>query len=145
MLRNAGAVGETVPAFFGSLSRSICGEFSDAWPLMQNPICGDDISFRDSYPELTGEDIRSLHPEKESLDSNSGQDLVGGTAPIQAPSENFTETTGLFRHSSPTDAARTWGTQLGQPRGAVGLSTQTSLQVRRWPISLWSGMDCGGP
>ncbi|XP_066092821.1 tumor necrosis factor receptor superfamily member 19 [Saccopteryx bilineata] len=98
--RNADPVGETVPAFFGSLSRSICGEFLDAWPLMQNPVCGDGISFCDSYPELTGEDIHSLSPEDESLDSNSSQYLVGSAVPGQAPSEDLTVTTDLFRYNS---------------------------------------------
>ncbi|XP_008157699.2 tumor necrosis factor receptor superfamily member 19 isoform X1 [Eptesicus fuscus] len=134
--RNAGPVGETMPSFFGSLSQSICGEFSDAWPLMQNPIYGDDISFCDSYPELTGEDIYSLNPENESLDSNSSQDLVGGTVPIQAPSENFTETTDLFRYNSLTEPVRTQDalitrSQLGQTSGDIinrTTQTQTSLQ-----------------
>ncbi|XP_015447878.1 tumor necrosis factor receptor superfamily member 19 [Pteropus alecto] len=101
--RNAGPMGDTMPALFRSLSPSTCGEFSDAWPLMQNPICGDSISFCDSYPELTGEDIRSLSPEDESsssLGSNRGQGSVGGAFSIQAPSENFTETADLSRRRS---------------------------------------------
>lgn len=139
MFRNAGPVEETVPSFFGSLSQSICGEFSDAWPLMQNPIYGDDISFCDSYPELTGEDIYSLNPENESLDSNSSKDLVGGTVPIQASSENFTETTDLFRYNPLTEPVRTQDalitrSQLGQTSGDIinrTTQTQTSLQVRQ--------------
>ncbi|XP_045444573.1 tumor necrosis factor receptor superfamily member 19 isoform X2 [Pipistrellus kuhlii] len=134
--RNAGPVEETMPSFFGSLSQSICGEFSDAWPLMQNPIFGDDISFCDSYPELTGEDIYSLNPENESLDSNSSQNLVGGTVPIQASSENFTETTDLFRYNPLTEPVRTQDalitrSQLGQTSGDFNnrtTQTQTSLQ-----------------
>lgn len=128
-----------MPSFFGSLSQSICGEFSEAWPLMQNPIYGDDISFCDSYPELTEEDIYSLNPENESLDSNSSQDLVAGTVPIQAPSEKVTETTDLFRYNSLTEPVRTQDalitrSQLGQTSGDIinrTTQTQTSLQVRQ--------------
>lgn len=128
-----------MPSFFGSLSQFICGEFSDAWPLMQNPIYGDDISFCDSYPELTGEDIYSLNPENESLDSNSSQDLVGGAVPIQASSENVTETTDLFRYNSLIEPVRTQDalftrSQLGQTSGDIinrTTQTQTSLQVRQ--------------
>ncbi|KAM6178176.1 tumor necrosis factor receptor superfamily member 19 [Rhynchocyon petersi] len=89
------AAGETMPAFFGSLSRSLGGEFSDAWPLMQSPVCGDSISFCESYPELTGEDLNALDPENEnkaSLDSNYSQDSVGGAVSTQTHSETFTET-----------------------------------------------------
>nr|XP_055173151.1 tumor necrosis factor receptor superfamily member 19 isoform X2 [Nyctereutes procyonoides] len=116
--------------------RSICGEFSDAWPLMQNPICGDDISFCDSYPEFPGEETHSLSPENESsssLDSNSSQDLVGGALPEH--SENFTETTDFSRRNSPptepvlTQNTLTTRSQLRQESGDITyLSTQTSLQ-----------------
>uniref|UniRef100_A0A2K6MD81 TNF receptor superfamily member 19 n=1 Tax=Rhinopithecus bieti TaxID=61621 RepID=A0A2K6MD81_RHIBE len=135
--RNAGPAGEMVPPFFGSLTRSICGEFSDAWPLMQNPM-GGDISFCDSYPELTGEDIHSLSPEHESstsLASNSSQDLVGGAVPIQAHSENFTAATDLSRcnntlaEPASTQDALTTRSQLDQESGAViHAATQTSVQ-----------------
>ncbi|XP_045834510.1 tumor necrosis factor receptor superfamily member 19 [Meles meles] len=134
--RHPGPVGETTPTFFGSLSRSICGEFSDAWPLMQNPVCGDDISLCDSSPELTGEDTHSLSPENESsssLDSNSSQDLVGGAVPIH--SENCTETTGPSRRNhSLTEPALTQDTpatrsQLCRESGdMVSPTTPTSLQ-----------------
>ncbi|KAM8919085.1 tumor necrosis factor receptor superfamily member 19 [Lycaon pictus] len=137
--RHTGPAGETMPTFFGSLSRSICGEFSDAWPLMQNPICGDDISFCDSYPELPGEETHSLSPENESsssLDSNSSQDLVGGALPEH--SENFMETTDFSRHNSPptepvlTQNTLTTRSQLRQESGDItDLTTQTSLQVRQ--------------
>ncbi|XP_016780534.3 tumor necrosis factor receptor superfamily member 19 isoform X3 [Pan troglodytes] len=136
--RNAGPAGEMVPTFFGSLTQSICGEFSDAWPLMQNPMGGDNISFCDSYPELTGEDIHSLNPELESstsLDSNSSQDLVGGAVPVQSHSENFTAATDLSRYnntlaeSASTQDALTMRSQLDQESGAViHPATQTSLQ-----------------
>ncbi|XP_011754002.2 tumor necrosis factor receptor superfamily member 19 isoform X3 [Macaca nemestrina] len=136
--RNAGPAGEMVPTFFGSLTRSICGEFSDAWPLMQNPMGGDNISFCDSYPELTGEDILSLSPEHESstsLASNSSQDLVGGAVPIQAHSENFTAAADLSRcnntlaEPASTQDAPTTRSQLDQESGAViHAATQTSLQ-----------------
>ncbi|XP_005585538.3 tumor necrosis factor receptor superfamily member 19 isoform X1 [Macaca fascicularis] len=139
--RNAGPAGEMVPPFFGSLTRSICGEFSDAWPLMQNPMGGDNISFCDSYPELTGEDIVSLSPEHESstsLASNSSQDLVGGAVPIQAHSENFTAAADLSRcnntlaEPASTQDAPTTRSQLDQESGAViHAATQTSLQVRQ--------------
>ncbi|XP_010605775.2 tumor necrosis factor receptor superfamily member 19 isoform X1 [Fukomys damarensis] len=134
--RNAAPVGETMPTFFASLSRSVCGEFSDACPLMQNPMSDDDISFCDSYPELTGEDINSLGPENESstsLDSNSGQDLVCGAVSVQAHSADFTDTTDLSRHSStvtePTvvqDALPT-RSQL-DPEGSEPVSLAISLQ-----------------
>ncbi|MBV95556.1 Tumor necrosis factor receptor superfamily member 19, partial [Eschrichtius robustus] len=127
-----------MPTFFGSLSRSICGEFSDAWPLMQNPSCGDDISSCDSYPELPGEDVRSLNPENASsasLDSNSSWGVVGGAVPIQAHPENFTETTDLSKlnNSVPepalTQDALTARNQLDQERGDVHhLTTQPSPQ-----------------
>ncbi|XP_063451759.1 tumor necrosis factor receptor superfamily member 19 isoform X2 [Pan paniscus] len=136
--RNAGPAGEMVPTFFGSLTQSICGEFSDAWPLMQNPMGGDNISFCDSYPELTGEDIHSLNPELESstsLDSNSSQDLVGGAVPVQSHSENFTAATDLSRYnntlveSASTQDALTMRSQLDQESGTViHPATQTSLQ-----------------
>lgn len=143
MSRDTGPAGEAVPTFFGSLSRSICGEFSDAWPLMQNPSCGDDISSCASYPELPGEDVHSLNPESASsasLDSNSSQGLVGRAVPIQAHPESFTETTDLSRlnNSVPepalTQDALTARNQLAQERGDVHhLATQPSPQVRqRW-------------
>lgn len=141
MFRNAGPVGDTMPALFRSLSPSTCGEFSDAWPLMQNPICGDNISFCDSYPELTGEDIRSLGPEdgsSSSLDSNRGQGSVGGAFSIQAPSENFTETAELSRRSSSlTEPALAQETRAVRSRPdqtsgrGVNLTAQTCPQVRR--------------
>ncbi|KAF7480812.1 Hypothetical predicted protein [Marmota monax] len=141
MFRNAVPVGETMPTFFGSLSRSMCGEFSDAWPLMQNPMGGDDISFCDSYPELNGEEIDSLNPENKSstsLDSNSCQDLVGGAVSIQAHSGNFTETADLSRYketvaeSALTQEALSTGSQLDPEGGdTVHPTTPTSLQVRQ--------------
>lgn len=136
--RHTGPVAETMPTFFGSLSRSICGEFSDAWPLMQNPMRGDDISLCDSYPELAGEDTHSLNPENESsssLESSSSQDLVGGAVPIH--SENFTETIDASkRNHSLTEPVLTQDTltrsQLRQESGdIISLTTQTSLQVRQ--------------
>jgi len=103
---------------------------------MQNPMCGDDISLCDSYPELSGGDTHSLNPENESsssLDSNSSQDLVGGAVPIH--SENFTETTDPSRRNhSLTEPVLTQDTlttrsQLRQESGdIVSLTTQTSLQ-----------------
>lgn len=148
MFRNAGPVGDTMPSLFRSLSPSTCGEFSDAWPLMQNPICGDNISFCDSYPELTGEDIRSLSPEDESsssLDSNCGQGLVGGAFSVQAPSENFTETADLSRRSSSltepvlTQDARAVRSRLDPTSGnVINLTAQTCPQVRRCLTSEWT-------
>ncbi|XP_008579890.1 PREDICTED: tumor necrosis factor receptor superfamily member 19 [Galeopterus variegatus] len=126
--RNAGPAGETVPTPFRSLSRSFCGEFSDAWPLMQSPTGGDDVSFCDSYPKLAGEDVNSVSPEKESsasLDSNSSQDLVGGAVSVQAHSENLTETTDLCRYDNTltapalTRAAPATRWQRGQDSGDV--------------------------
>ena len=140
MSRNTGPVGEAIPTFFGSLSRSLCGEFSDAWPLMQNPGGGDDVSSCDSCPELPGEDTHSLDPESTSLaslDSDSSQGLVGGAGPVLAHPETFTDTTDLSRLS---DALRepmqaqvvlTAGNQLDQGRGdAPHLTTQPHTQVR---------------
>lgn len=108
---------------------------------MQNPMGGDNISFCDSYPELTGEDILSLSPEHESstsLASNSSQDLVGGAVPIQAHSENFTAAADLSRcnntlaEPASTQDAPTTRSQLDQESGAViHAATQTSLQVRQ--------------
>lgn len=140
MSRNTGPVGEAIPTFFGSLSRSLCGEFSDAWPLMQNPGGGDDVSSCDSCPELPGEDAHSLDPESTSLaslDSDSSRGLVGGAGPVLAHPETFTDTTDLSRLS---DALRepvraqvmlTAGNQLDQGRGDTPhLTTQPHTQVR---------------
>ncbi|KAB1267413.1 Tumor necrosis factor receptor superfamily member 19, partial [Camelus dromedarius] len=83
--------------------RSVCGEFSDAWPLMQNPSCGDDISSCDSYAGLTGEDVPSLSLEDgspSSLDPSGRRGLVGEAAPIPDHLEDLTETTDLPRHSN---------------------------------------------
>ncbi|XP_003414081.3 tumor necrosis factor receptor superfamily member 19 [Loxodonta africana] len=136
--RTAGSVGEMTPAFFGSLSRSIGGEFSDAWPLMQSSICVDNISFCESYPELTGEDINALDPENEnsaSLDSNNSQVLASGAVPIQTHSEKVTETSDLSRHNSTlTDPTLTKDTlparcqQDQESEGVLDLATPTSLQ-----------------
>nr|XP_003477293.1 tumor necrosis factor receptor superfamily member 19 [Cavia porcellus]XP_005007076.1 tumor necrosis factor receptor superfamily member 19 [Cavia porcellus]XP_012996550.1 tumor necrosis factor receptor superfamily member 19 [Cavia porcellus] len=101
--RNTVLGGMSVPAVFMSLTHSGCGEFSDACPLMQNAMGGDDISFCDAYPELTGEDIISLGPEDESsasLDSNNSQGLTCGAVSVQAHPANFTETAGFCGHSS---------------------------------------------
>lgn len=109
--RNPASVGNTMPAFFGSVSRSICAEFSDAWPLMQNPL-GGDSSLCDSYPELTGEDTNSLNPENESaasLDSSGGQDLAG-TAALES-SGNVSESTDSPRHG---DTGTVWEQTLAQ-------------------------------
>uniref|UniRef100_A0A8C6QD77 Tumor necrosis factor receptor superfamily, member 19 n=1 Tax=Nannospalax galili TaxID=1026970 RepID=A0A8C6QD77_NANGA len=130
--RNTAPVGATTPAFFGSLSHSVCGEFSDAWPLMQNSV-GADVSFCDSYPELTGEDTNSLNPENESLtslDSSGGQDLAGTTAP--APSGNFAETTDSPRYCSTVrEPILTLDTQRTPSQGGqeLNLITPTSLQA----------------
>ncbi|KAK2491188.1 hypothetical protein MC885_015187 [Smutsia gigantea] len=144
--RNAGPVREAVPAFLGPLSRSVCGEFSDAWPLVQSPT-GDDGSFCDSYPELPGEDARSLSPENESLsswDSHSSQDLGGATVPIQAHSENFTETPDLPRHGgAPTEPALTQDalTARRQPDPESGPALKpvprTPCQVGPWGQCAW--------
>ncbi|XP_057563417.1 tumor necrosis factor receptor superfamily member 19 isoform X2 [Hippopotamus amphibius kiboko] len=126
--RNPGPSGEVTPTFFGSLPRSICGEFSDAWPLMQNPSGGDDISSCDSYLELPGEDVHSLRLESASSaspDSDGREDLVGGAVPTQAHPENFKETTDLSRREdslpepAPTQDALSAGDRLHQERGDV--------------------------
>ncbi|XP_008258126.2 tumor necrosis factor receptor superfamily member 19 [Oryctolagus cuniculus] len=130
--RSAGAAGDTMAAFFGSPSRSVCGEFSDAWPLMQDATGGDSISFCDSYSELAGEDLHSLNPENESatsLDPDSGQDLVGGAAPTESHSENSTENTDSPKYRSaraePAAAqdALCAGSQLEQESSRTGNAT----------------------
>ncbi|KAM9674615.1 tumor necrosis factor receptor superfamily member 19 [Dama dama] len=136
--RNTGPAGEAIPTFFGSLSRSLCGEFSDAWPLMQNPGGGDDVSSCDSCPELPGEDAHSLDPENTSLaslDSDSSRGLVGGVGPVLAHPETFTDTTDLSRLSDallePVRAqiVLTAENQLHQGRGdAPHLTTQPHAQ-----------------
>ncbi|XP_006894191.1 PREDICTED: tumor necrosis factor receptor superfamily member 19 [Elephantulus edwardii] len=128
--RATGSMGEMVPAFFGSLSRSIGSEFSDAWPLMQSPICSDSISFCESYPELTGDDLNALNPESEndaSSDLNNSQDSVGRATPTQTHSENITETGNVSRRNPmPTEPALT---QDAQDQGdALNLPT-SSLQT----------------
>lgn len=129
-----------MPAFFGSVSRSVCAEFSDAWPLMQNPL-GGDSSLCDSYPELTGEDISSLNPENESstsLDSSGGQDLAGTAAPDS--SGNVSETTDSPRYGEidtaweqtlPQDAQRTPSQGGWEGSGSLSLATPTAFQVRQ--------------
>ena len=114
-----------MPTFFGSLSRSICGEFSD---------------------ELAGEDVHPLGPENHcsfSSDSDSRQDSVGGAVPIQARPENLTDAADFSRpHSSPTESVLTQATlparrQLHQESGdMIGLTAQTSLQVRQRLVSV---------
>ncbi|ELR61469.1 Tumor necrosis factor receptor superfamily member 19, partial [Bos mutus] len=138
--RNTGPAGEAIPTFFGSLSRSLCGEFSDAWPLMQNPGGGDDVSSCDSCPELPGEDAHSLDPESTSLaslDSDSSRGLVGGVGPVLAHPETFTDTTDLSRLTDTLPelvrarVVLTAGNQLDQGRGdAPHLTTQPPAQVR---------------
>ncbi|XP_007639449.1 tumor necrosis factor receptor superfamily member 19 isoform X1 [Cricetulus griseus] len=133
--RNAASVGDTMPAFFGSVSRSICGEFSDGWPLIRNPVEGD-ISLCDSYPELIGEDINSLNPENESstsLDSSGGQDLAGTAAPDS--SGNFTEATDSPRYGDTVweqtlaqGAQRTPSQGGWEGSGNLSLATPTSFQ-----------------
>lgn len=135
--RSAGPLGDMMPAFLGSLSRSICGEFSDAWPLMQNPIFGDTISCCDFYPEIAREDSKSLNPENESRVStdllSNHQDLTAGAVPMQAYSGTLQETAGLSSHSnSQREPTRSWDTlitrsQLEQERGDINVSTQTSI------------------
>ncbi|XP_007940722.1 tumor necrosis factor receptor superfamily member 19 [Orycteropus afer afer] len=145
--RTAGSVGEMMPTFLGSLSRSIGGEFSDAWPLMRSSIGGDNISFCESYPDLTGEDIKALHAENDkstSVDSNSSQDLAGGAVAIHTDSENVTEMSDLSRRNTtptePTLVHSTLPTRCQQERESgcvVNLATPTSLQVRQCLPGLW--------
>ena len=144
MSRNTGPAGEAIPTFFGSLSRSLCGEFSDAWPLMQNPGGGDDVSSCDSCPELPGEDAHSLDPESTSLaslDSDSSRGPVGGAGPVLAHPETFTDTTDLSRLTDTLPelvrarVVLTAGNQLDQGRGdALHLTTQPPAQVRPPPV-----------
>lgn len=132
-----------MPAFFGSVSRSICGEFSDAWPLMQNPL-GADSSFCDSYPELVGEDVDSLDPENESsasLDPSGGQGLAGTAAPES--SGNFSETTDSPRCGDAVwdpplaqNAQRTPSQGGGEGSDSLNPATPTSFQVRQLCVSV---------
>lgn len=130
--RNAGPAGETMPAFFGSPSLSVCGEFSDAWPLMQEPTAGDGISFAGSYPELAGGDLPSLSPENESstsLDSNSSQDWVGRAVVMETSSESRTANVDLskYTHTPPEPApARSPPEQTGVHSG--NSATPTPVQ-----------------
>lgn len=130
--RSTGSAGDAMAAFFGSPSRSVCGEFSDAWPLMQDAAAGDSISFCDSYSELAGEDLHSLNPENESatsLDPDSAQDLVGGAASTESHSENSAENTDSPTYRSARaepaaaqDALRA-GSQLEQESSRTGNAT----------------------
>ncbi|XP_054977655.1 tumor necrosis factor receptor superfamily member 19 isoform X2 [Sorex araneus] len=136
--RSAGPLGDMMPAFFGSLSRSICGEFSDAWPLMQNPICGDAISCCDSYPDLTGEDTNSLSPENESAASmdllGNHQDLATAAVPVQAHSGALRETACVSRHNGSHEPMQSWDTLIARSQlepergGGINPSTQMSVQ-----------------
>lgn len=103
---------------------------------MRTPLGGDDISFCDSYPELTGEDTNSLGLENESstsLDSKISQNLGCGAVSIQAQSADATETTESSRHSSTVTAptlvqdALPARSQL-DPEGAEPASLAPSLQ-----------------
>lgn len=133
VFRNAASVADTMPAFFGSVSRSMCGEFSDGWPLIRNPP-GGDSSLCDSYPELTGEDINSLHPEDESatsLDSSGGQDLAGTAAADS--SGNFSETTDpprVWEQTLARDVQRTPSQGSREGSGNLNLGAPMSFQVR---------------
>ncbi|XP_075418938.1 tumor necrosis factor receptor superfamily member 19 [Tenrec ecaudatus] len=103
--RAAGSVGEMIPTFFGSLSRPVGGEFSDAWPLMQSLMGSDSISFCESYPELTGEELGALHPEHEhpaSPDSSDSQDWAGGAILSHTHSGSSAEPCGCSRPSDTT-------------------------------------------
>ncbi|XP_008058213.1 tumor necrosis factor receptor superfamily member 19 [Carlito syrichta] len=136
--RHAGPAGETPPTLFRPLSRSLCGEFSDAWPLMQHPMGGDSISSCDSYPELTGDDIHSLRPESggsASLDSKSSQDWAGGAVPAEAPPDSLTAATGssgrnhMLAEAALAQEVPASRSQLGLESGdIVTLATQTPLQ-----------------
>lgn len=134
VFRNTASVADAMPAFFGSVSRSMCGEFSDGWPLMRNPL--GDSSLCDSYPELTGEDINSLHPENESsttsLDSSGGQDLAGTAAADSFG--NFTETTDsprVWEQPLARDVQRTPSQGSWEGSGNLNLGTPTPFQVRQ--------------
>ncbi|XP_006832115.1 PREDICTED: tumor necrosis factor receptor superfamily member 19 [Chrysochloris asiatica] len=140
--RTAGSVGEMMPTFFGSLSRSVGGEFSDAWPLMQSPVCGDNVSFCESHPEFTAEEINAFHRDHENAtpwDSNNCQDWAALGFPSHAHSENVTEASDLSRRN--TTLIESALTQDALPSRcqrdrdlenevAVNLATPTSLQVR---------------
>ncbi|XP_077014963.1 tumor necrosis factor receptor superfamily member 19 isoform X2 [Tamandua tetradactyla] len=129
--RPAGSVGEMMAPSSG-------GEFSDAWPLMQSPVCSDSLFFCDSSPELTREGIDALNPENKhppALDSDNHQDLVGGAAPAQTRSENITETAAFSRHHSapgeaalPPDPLSTWRQRGPESDDGVSLTTHTPLQ-----------------
>ncbi|XP_042541432.1 tumor necrosis factor receptor superfamily member 19 [Dipodomys spectabilis] len=136
--RSTAPIGEAMPALFGTLSRSTCGEYSDAWPLMQNSMGGDDISLCDSYPDMTGE-CRPLDPDNEnsvSLDSNS-QEVVGGAVLLSAHSGSFSGPTDFSRYKDTTmdstlaQDALTAQSQLSQEVGdTMQLTTLPSCQVR---------------
>lgn len=129
-----------MPVFFGSVSRSICAEFSDAWPLMQNPL-GGDSSLCDSYPELTGEDINSLNPENESstsVDSNGGQDLAGAAAPDSfgdfqenTDSPRYGDADTVWEQTLAQDAQRTPSREGWEASENLNLATSTAFQVRQ--------------
>lgn len=107
VFRNAGPRGQAAPALFGSLSLSVSGEFSDAWPLMRSPVSDDDVSFPDSCAELPGEDGHSLSLGVGALSPHGSRRLVGGAAATRAPSENCAETTDVLGSDSPAGPAPT--------------------------------------
>lgn len=93
-----------IPAFLGSLSHSTCGDPSDAWPLIQNPVCCDRVSFCESYPGLTGEDENSFSPETEKTaitDSDNEQDLCRFTSTMS----HFGSLTQSTEHPQETSCA----------------------------------------
>lgn len=89
--RASDSVGEMIPTFFGSLSRSTCGDISDAWPLMQNSACCDSISFCESNSEVAGGSAKPCGPETEdaaAAESGNDQDLSEVLLSAKALDEN---------------------------------------------------------
>ncbi|XP_029458404.1 tumor necrosis factor receptor superfamily member 19 [Rhinatrema bivittatum] len=77
--RNADSLGEMIPAFMGSVSNTASEELAEAWPLMQT-LSGKDTVSCESYPEPTGRDSISFHPEtmdKAALESDCDKNLGG--------------------------------------------------------------------
>lgn len=99
--RASDSVGEMIPTFLGSLSRSTCGDISDAWPLMQNSACCDSISFCESYSELAGGSAKPRGPETENTataPSENNQDLSEVLISAKSLAENVAKSFEISKH-----------------------------------------------
>ncbi|KFP62335.1 Tumor necrosis factor receptor superfamily member 19, partial [Cariama cristata] len=99
--RASDSVGEMIPTFLGSLSRSACGDISDAWPLMQNSACCDSISFCESYSELAGGSAKCCSLETgnaAAVELDNNQELSEVLISAKSLDENVAESFEISKH-----------------------------------------------